>query len=189
MLLKLISTQDIEYLLDIAELLSISDKPLLWDGKIKEEITSKSDITEISIQKGEKELSILSDLKSEGKIKNYSSFGIFTLQNIEKKLLEKIKNIPLHKIEDPGVRADAALAILRELLKDKKPENPSAPKVMLFELMLVALADGNISSIKWQILNEFKNHYRLDDYIFNDLLERAETSHREINKTISIILE
>ena len=189
MLLKLLSAQDREYLLDIAELLSISDKPLLWDGKIKEEITFKSDIKEISIQKGEKENSILNDLKSEGKIKNYSSFGIFTSSNIEEKLLEKIKNIPLQKIEEPGIRAEAALVILRELLKDKKPENPSSPKVMLFELMLVALVSGNISNIKWQILDEFKNHYRLDDYIFNDLLERAETSHREINKTLSIILE
>jgi len=61
--------------------------------------------------------------------------------------------------------------------------------VMLFELLLVALRDGNISSIEWALLKEFQQHHKLEDFIFDDLLERAEVLNKEVNKTISIVLE
>lgn len=60
---------------------------------------------------------------------------------------------------------------------------------MLFELMLFVLGDGEISVIQWNLLDEFGHHYQIDDYIVQDLLERAEVTHQEAQKTIAIILE
>lgn len=108
---------------------------------------------------------------------------------IENKLLEKVKTFPLQKIEETTTRLQASLAVLKELLADKKTELPSTPKLMLFELMQIAIIDGNISGIKWQLLNEFRQHYQLEDYVFDELLERAEVTSREKYKTITIIFE
>jgi len=100
-----------------------------------------------------------------------------------------LKTYPIPKVEKPETRVQAATTVLKELLKGKTFELPSAPKVILFELLLVALRDGHISSIEWALLKEYQRHHQLEDFIFDDLLERAETLNQEVSKTISIILE
>lgn len=196
MLLKLLSSQDKSDFLAIAELLSLCDKPLLWDGKKIEDITPQTNLDNVSIQKSKKQPIQIPKLKSD-----YNGFGgfaeafgdifedVFGNSRIESRLLEKIKTIPLQKTQEPAVRLEVSAKILRELLAGKKTELPSIPKLMLFELMQAALTDGNISSIKFQLLNEFKLHYKLEDYVFDELLERAEVTIREKNKTITIIFE
>lgn len=177
MLTKLLTEEHRKYLLKIAELLSLSDRPLLWDGKTKEEITGETDIKKLSIQKDE-----------QGS-KDISDFWLGRSSSVEHDLLEKLKALPLHVIENPERRAEAALAVLRDLLKEGGVLLPSVSKLILFELMRLALSSGQISSIQWQLLNEFKHHYRLEDFIFQELLERAESMCRETQKTIALILE
>lgn len=109
--------------------------------------------------------------------------------HVESRLIDVLKSFPLIKIKRPEGRVQAAAVVLKELLKAKQFELPATPKVILFELMLIALRDGNISNIEWALLKEFQQHHQLDDFIFDDLLERAETLNREVNKTVSIILE
>ena len=111
-------------------------------------------------------------------------------ENIANRLLEKIKNVPLHQIEEPTTRVTAISEVLRTLLEKHKTSGiPSVIKLMQFELMLLALADGSISTIEYHVLNAFKHHHKLDDFTFGDLLERAESTHREAQKTIALILE
>ncbi|OYO31828.1 hypothetical protein CD932_12345 [Janthinobacterium sp. PC23-8] len=110
-------------------------------------------------------------------------------KGIEWSLVKRIGRLPIETAEEPAARATVALDVLRELLKDRKAPVPSVPKLMLFELMLFALTKGSISSIEWQLLNEFRHHHQLENHIFNDLLERAEFTHREAQKTLAIILE
>lgn len=189
MLIKLLSDQDKNYFFEMAELLSLSDKPLLWDGRAKDEITSQTNIGNVSLQKGAPETSVLSDwrlIKDQGGL---DSTGLNNESKIEKKLIEKIKSIPLQSIEDPATRIQAALEIFRDIVKGSHFIQPSAAKLMLFELMLLALSSGTISNIEWQLLNEFKVTQKIEDFIFQDILERAETTHRETQKTISLILE
>ena len=62
-------------------------------------------------------------------------------------------------------------------------------RIMLFEAMLLCLADGKISNIEQQLLKEFSQLVRVEDFVFEDLLECAESMNRETLKTISIILE
>lgn len=195
MLVKLLSETDKHHLLDLAKLLALSDNPLLWDGKGRDEITSKTDINNISIQKVELEESMIAELAFEGRGKLSSSLYSYFSENalfansVEARLIEIIKGYPLQKAEEPDVRVQVAIILLKELLLGKSYENPGAPKVMLYELMLLALRDGNISSIEWALLKEFQCHHKLEDFIFDDLLERAETMNKEVSKTISIILE
>lgn len=186
MLIKLLSDTDKVHLLELLELLALADKPLLWDGKRKEEITSETDLDTLSIQNGEQESALIADLKSE--VQSFAYAFRFTA-SVEARLINKIKAFPLQKVEESATRVQAATMILKEILEGKKFEFPSVSKLMLFELMLMALCGGSISSIEWALLKEFQHHHQLEDFIFDDLLERAETMNREVSKTISIILE
>lgn len=184
MLIKLLSESDKKHLIELAKLLAISDKPLLWNGKRRDEITADEiDFNTLSIQEGEQERELIADL--EQSVVSHSSW--YSTASLS--LIEKLKTFHRLKVESPETRVQAATAVLKELLKGKKSELLSTPKVILFELLLVALRDGHISSIEWALLKEFQRHHQLEDFIFDDLLERAETLNQEVSKTISIILE
>lgn len=200
MLLKLLSEPDQKHLLDLAKLLALADKPLLWDGKTSDEFTSSTDLSALSIQEGEQERKLIAELeqsinpptRSLARSSPFSAgfaFGFVSSTDVESRLIEVLKTFPIPKAEKPETRVQAATTVLKELLKDKKFELPTAPKVILFELLLVALRDGTITSVEWALLKEFQLHHQLEDFIFDDLLERAETLNQEVSKTISIILE
>lgn len=202
MLVKFLNPEDKEHLLELAELLSLSDNPLLWDGKRKDEITSETNLSNLSIQEIERESALIAELRSEKALraerrsKNAqtesamrSIFGGVAQLSIEEKLLQKLKTLPIHTAEEPTNRAEAAKTVLKELLEGKKYEIPSVPKLMLFELVSMALCDGSISSIEWALLKEFQHHHHLEDFTFDDILERAEIVNKEVSKTIAIILE
>lgn len=193
MLVKLLSATDKKHLLELLELLALADKPLLWEGKTKNEITSETDLGKLSIQKGKQETALIAELESEGKQSFEHFSGLFASafgsSSVEARLLDKIKTFPVQKVEEPATRVQAATMILREMLEGKKFEFPSVSKLMLFELILMALSGGSISSIEWALLKEFQHHHQLEDFIFDDILERAETMNKEVSKTISIILE
>lgn len=196
MLLKQLSDEDKRTFLCLAELLSLSDKPVLWGGKRRETIADNAKSANVTIQRDEHETRMMEDLASIAADKGGGS-GILWAPvgtplgraDIESELVARLKPLRLHEEDDPAVRVRVASEVLREILKDKKADIPSAPKLMLFELMMLALADGSISNIQWQLLDEFRHHYQLEDYIFNDLLERARTTYVETQKTLAIILE
>lgn len=210
MLLKLLPEPDQKHLLGLAKLLALADKPLLWDGKTSDEFTSDTDLSALSIQEGEKEREMIAELEqSITRSSNTSVFGnsssassMFgwssstafmsgskSSDDVAAKLIDELKKYPVTKAEKPETRVQAATSVLKELLKGKRFELPTAPKVILFELLLVALRDGTITSVEWALLKEFQLHHQLEDFIFDDLLERAETLNQEVSKTISIILE
>jgi len=195
MLLKQLSIDDKRDFLCIAELLSIADKPLLRDDKLRIKFFDGGHFgTSISIQRGENESAVMDELvwncdRGGDKTLDYASGGRLGYKDIEPALLKRIDKVPPHTAEEPASRATVALDVLRDLLKGRKALVPSVPKVMLFELMLFALAKGRISSVEWQLLNEFRHHHHLENHIFDDLLSRAECTHREAQKTLAIILE
>lgn len=195
MLIKLLSDEDKKHLLELAKLLAVSDKPLLWDGKPSDELTSSTNLDALSIQEGEQERELIADLEVSAGC-NQSGLYAFAFASafssssgVHERLIEVLKTYPITKVEKPESRVEAATTVLRELLKENTFELPTAPKVILFELLLVALRDGHISSIEWALLKEYQLHHQLDDFIFDDLLERAEALNQEVSKTIAIILE
>jgi len=196
MLLKLISEDNKAYFLKLAELLSIADKPLLWDGKTKDEVTSRTDMKKVAFAKGEAESKLLSDWSQEAGIGIFTGvFGdIFSAKafaiDVEKLLLEQLSGIPLHKnTEDSVERQNAVSAVQHRLLEGSPATTHHAIRIMLYELMLMALAGGRISSIEYRFLEILKQHHRVDDCDFDEILERAETTFREVQKTIALVLE
>ncbi|WP_322843680.1 hypothetical protein [Pseudomonas sp. B33.4] len=194
MLIKLLSDVDKKHLLELSRLLAMADKPLLWDGKTSDEFSSSTDLNALSIREDDQERELIAELESSAGVARTNTFGLnfapFTLtSDVRERLIEVLKTYPIPKMEKPETRVQAATTVLKELLKGKTFELLSAPKVILFELLLVALRDGHISSIEWALLKEYQRHHQLEDFIFDDLLERAETLNQEVSKTIAIILE
>lgn len=196
MLIKLLSAVDKKHLVELAKLLALSDKPLLWDGKISAEITSSTNLSALSIQMGGPERELIADLeksadisKSPSMFPSQSLWRVHESLEVEALLIDAIKAFPIQKAERPELRAQAAVSVLKDLLRGKKFAKPSVSKIMLFELILVALRDGNISNIEWALLKEFQQHHCLEDFIFDDILKRAEALNQEISKTLSIVLE
>ena len=111
------------------------------------------------------------------------------MSSTEDKLLKVIKTFPLQIAEEPASRVSAANAVLKDILDGEEFDSPAVAKVMLFELMSMALCDGSISSIEFNLLKEIQHHCKLEDFIFDDILDRAESVNQEVSKTIAIILE
>lgn len=216
MLIKMLPEPEKGLLLDLIQLLALSDNPLLWDGKKYDELTSDTDLSKLSIQADEQESELIADLErsagqSARKQSSLSSSTVRTLPQImkerarigasrteerlidtslvEAELIEKLKMFPIHKMELSENRIDSAKAVLVQLLEGQSATRPEPPKIMLFEMILVALRDGSISPIEFELLKTFQHHYEIADFIFEDLLDRAEALNSEVSKTIALVLE
>lgn len=179
-------------LVELARLLALSDNPLLWDGKAKDELTSDSNLNNLSIQKNALETELLEEMAQYAPARSYPLPGILEVEwdkDTEKRLIEKLKGFPLSKIDEPESRIQAATSVLKAMLEGKKTEDLATPKIILFQLFLVALRDGQISNIEWMLLKEIQLYYKLPDFIFKDLLDRAESLNSEMSKTLALILE
>lgn len=192
MLLKQLSHEDQRLFLCLAELLSLSDKPMLWDGKRRAELTS-AHITQVSIDRSAQDraamAAIVEAIPDGDRPLSWLRLHDFGRRDVETDLLDRLQKLPLDAVDNPAQRATVVLDMLRGLLDGKKAAMPSVPKLMLYELMMLALVDCSISSVEWQVLSEIRHHFGIEDFIFDDLLERAETTFREAQKTIAIILE
>jgi len=216
MLIKMLPEPEKGLLLDLIQLLALSDNPLLWDGKKYDELTSDTDLSKLSIQADEQESELIADLErsagqSARKQSSLSSSTVRTLPQImkerarigasrteerlidtslvEAELIEKLKMFPIHEMELSENRIDSAKAVLVQLLEGQSATRPEPPKIMLFEMILVALRDGSISPIEFELLKTFQHHYEIADFIFEDLLDRAEALNSEVSKTIALVLE
>ncbi|WP_028238268.1 hypothetical protein [Stutzerimonas azotifigens] len=212
MLLKLLSDADKRHFLDLADLLTMADKPLLWEGKTSDELTSDTDLDALTVQENEQDRVLMEELEKSagmrrggGNLASASSLpemmrqrrrltasvegGSRSYIHIMNRLVDTLKTYPFIKMEKPEIRVQAAITVLAGLLEEKKYDLISTPRAILFELLLVALRDGQITSTESVLLKEFQRHHQLDDFIYDDLLERAEVLNQEISKTISIILE
>lgn len=195
MLLKQLSDDDKRSFLCLAELLSLADQPMLWDGEARSPMSRNTKFTRVAIQRRGARTAIVKELASA--LEDRDGLSIFEKfrtselapTDIEAALVKPVAALPLKSESDPSVRLKVAVEVLREILKNKKAKTPSVPKLMLFELMLLALADGSISAIQWQLLTEFRHHYGIEEFLFRDLLTRAEATHVETQKTLAIILE
>lgn len=188
MLIKLLSDSDKNRLLTFAGLLSICDKPLLYDGQPKDEITSRTDMSRISFRKGEPESNLLQSWIKDFDPSNTDAYSPY--EDIENDLLSRLRDIPLSKnSEAPELRWPAVSAVLQKLFKESSLTGMYPIRVALFELILMALADGCISSIEYRLLEEFNFQHKVDSLAFNEIRERAEIAYHESQKTLALVLE
>jgi len=190
MLIKMLPADKKALLVELARLLALSDNPLLWDGKTKDELRSDSDLNNLTIQKNALETELLEEMEQHSS--GFSAPGVFGgLFSIsaEKRLIDKLKAYPLSIIDAPETRIQAATSVLKTLLEHQTMENITTPKVIIFQLILVALRDGHISSIEWMFLKEIQLTFKVPDFIFKDLLDHAESLNNEMSKLLALILE
>lgn len=184
MFLQLLSDDEKVRFLRIARVFSICDNTLLWDGKTEAELTGKTDLSNVSIQESEQEKAILDNFAREcGKV--YQSNAL------DKRLIDKLKPLPLTKQGSLEGRVNAASELLSELLERKDGEDslPAVPKVVLYELMLLALADGEISEVEDALLKKYAVAQNIEDFIYEELLDRAKSLSHEASRAVSLILE
>lgn len=173
---------DTSVLCGVLTLLSLSDNRVLWDGVPLDEITPDVDLTDFQLEDDPKESAyIMSVIVYNADSKRAS--------HVSEQFIEALKEYPVFKLDSSDVRVKAAKSVLREVLGDVEFVQPSAPKVILYEMFLLAMRDGKISEVESEVIREFQRICGLDDCIYDDLLERAELLTQEIAKTVAIVLE
>ncbi|MGE8220442.1 MAG: hypothetical protein ACN6OU_11895 [Stenotrophomonas acidaminiphila] len=198
MFLHMLSDRDKEEFLKVATLLSLSDNELHWDGKTLDELTGNVSLDSAAFREMDAEKNILNSFMLEcGKdtSRTWVHVGIgrtkdFLFTEVEKDLLKRLTVLPLKKMNDPDERIKAAAAVLQDVFDHMEAcVSPASPKAMLYELMLLALADGEISFVEDALLKQFSTFHKLDELTYDDLLDRAKSMNVEANKTLSLILE
>lgn len=190
MFLQMLSSDEQELFLQVAWLICISDDPLLWDGKTESEITGETDLSEISIQYEKSEQAIMESLVRECSDARYWEEDGSEREAIEESLTDRLKSLPITKQNDPEQRQKIAVEILSGYFKKKiKQSSPASPKIMLYELLLLAMADGEISSVEGALIEQFITIQKIDVGTYEDVLERVQCMNREVAKTLSLILE
>lgn len=203
MFLHLLSSDDQAHFLRIARLVSISDNRVLVNGNDPAEASIADHGGKVSIEESPHEKAILESFAREcgiGKSAHddvlAASFSreaekVSQTESLDEKLLDRLKKLPLAKLNESNERIIAAKDLLDELIAQRKDLSnlPAVPKIMLYELMLLALADGTVSRTEDQMLRYFAKAHAVEGFIYDDLLERAESTNREVARTISLILE
>lgn len=198
MFLHMLSKDDKSHFLNIASLFCISDAPALWSGKTKSEITGETNISDVSLDISKAKQSAIDDIFRECGAgaesgEPFSAFfsGLFDsrqLNDVKNKFITHLKSQPLDQQNDPSRRQTIAVPMLHEFA-EKWVTPVTAEKIMLFELLLLCQAGGTMSAVEKALINEFVKVRDIDDFIVEDLAERAETISRETIRTLSLILE
>jgi len=94
-------------------------------------------------------------------------------------------------INNPGSLEEVLPCALDEKLKKLNLEDlpQHIPRVMMHELIMVALCDGEISENKMMLLKQVQNHFGIDDESFQDLLEQGKILRKQLDRSTYIILE
>lgn len=75
MLIKMLTADKKALLVELARLLALSDNPLLWDGKTKDELRSDSVLNNLTIQKDALETELLEEMEQHSR--GFSAPGVF----------------------------------------------------------------------------------------------------------------
>ncbi len=202
MYLHLLSDNSQEFFLNIARFVGMSDNPVLWDGKTEAELTGDTDLQKFSLKEVGQEKAILEQFGREcGKDPYPVGVSMATrrgmhdiaeqLDDVWMEFKSRLKALPLGKQNDPEERIKASSAILEKLYSEESGAEFSSveSKVMLHELFLFALADGEISSVEDALLRKFADLFQIEEFLYDDLLGRAQSVNREAVRALSIILE
>ncbi|WP_155500141.1 hypothetical protein [Comamonas testosteroni] len=200
-------------LLKIVRLLQTFDAPLLWGGKTEEEITGNTDLSDISFKISDsiKELwvnavRIYGDDKD---LNEKDSTGVID------KLLDEICGLRITRQNDKDERLKIATTLLSEMINGQekvqtksgtdfskafgdifedmfsKSEKTSVCttthlRIVLFEAMRLS---GVLTDSKRNLLQVASVAYGIDGESFNELLAQALALHKEMKRSVNLVLE
>ena len=187
----MISDDEKEKLICLIRLILLLDSALLWDGKTEEELTGETNMRNVSVNISDlKEKNFKDTIKLFNSSSNYCSYD-FTHENIDNIFIRKIRPLRLGVKNDEHLKV--ALEVMKEDILGQKEVNFSekytTSRVMLFEMMKFCLENDGIYESRKQLLKSFSQYYDIEDQYFNDLLKQTQIVHKEIQKTIYLILE
>lgn len=196
-------------LLKIVRLLQTFEAPLLWGGKTEEEITGNTDLSDISFKISDslKELWV-NAVRIYGDDKDLSEKDS---TEIIDKLLNEICGLRITRQSDKEERIKIATAILHGLINNspeldaqnawpfptikspvsEKSENSliflsRQSRIILFEAMRLS---GVLTDAKRNLLQIASVAYGIDGESFNELLAQALALHKEIKRSVNLVLE
>ena len=197
-------------LLKIIRLLQIFDAPILWGGKMEDEITGDTNLSDISFQ--------ISDyLKElwENVVNIYGADQYQIIENsinaLEKELLENISTLRINKQNNQDERLKIATTFLHTAINkdniNKKAVWPFSTsnndisekslsntdsniqrksRIILFEAIRLS---GNLTDAKRNLLQVVSLMYKIDGESFNELLSQALVLHKEMKRSVNLVLE
>ena len=194
MFLHLLNEDQKSHFLKIASLICISDAQLLWGEKNEMEITSETDLSDITITLSKEKQRILADFFREADKVSVTDFMNEWQQpreyrDVLEKFLDHLRRLPLVVQNSIPHRQVISSSVLADICEYQENPTVTDGKIMLFELLLLCQTGGEISATEKTIKEEFINHHEIDDFIVDDLTERAESINRETIRTLALILE
>src|SRR5690606_18486919 len=104
MFYKLLNSEDKKYLLRLAKLLVLCDKPLLWDGKPFSKITVGTNLDMLSVLESENEKAIIDELEIvAGMADGLGSRDVESSRRVHDALIGALKEYPVSTMEKPEV--------------------------------------------------------------------------------------
>lgn len=184
MFLHMLSKSDKSTFTRIACLFCISDAPALWGGKTEDEITASTDLSDISLNMIDAKQQAIEEIIRDCGISNR-----YELDEVKDEFANHLMRLPLARQNDIPQRQVIAVALLHQYTKQDKESSVTANKVMLFELLFLCQAGGSISPTEEALIKEFTRARGIDEFIVDEIADRAEALSRETIRALSIILE
>lgn len=195
MYLHLLTEDEQSQLKALAAVLSFSDNEILWDGRRQDELTGETDLKKVAFVHVEQELLLLKAMEREAGGLRIGANCDYDLQSFEhhighvaSSLLTGLRSLPISKQNSESERIRVSREAV-DYLTHKIEIGSASLRVMVLELMLLALADGEMSFIEGELIRGFAEANGLDGDSIDELLKHAENINREAAKTISIIFE
>jgi len=182
----------------VAGLLALVDRPL--KNSIEWEDAGIDDISNMEISENEKIIEAQVDSEDEYDYLYHSvvktAVGYRELNDfrcIKKSLEKSIKKLPFRNITDSKDGHKQAFSeVLHKIIDEFQFERSiQNSRIMTLWLLMLALEidEATISSNKLAFIDTFRNHFDIEDDVFEDLQERATTLFKELEKTKAIIIE
>lgn len=174
-------------LLEIVRLLQTFEAPLLWDGKKEEDITGNTNLSDISfnISDSLKELwgNAVSIYGDDEYLHKKDSTEVID------KLLDEIRGIRITHQNDKDERIKIAASILSDITNSQEKSSACTKthlRIILFEAMRLS---GFLTDSKRNLLQLASVAYGIDGESFNELLAQALALHKEIKRSVNLVLE
>lgn len=186
MFIHMLSPDEKKTLIKLASVISLSDNPVLWDGKTTDEPTAATNFDDMRIAESEAEVAILASFKREAGMDDYD----FKRLSRHDSLLAAIKQLPVSKQNDMEHRKEICKKEIISIIDGYDVEVfSSSAKIFLFELIELCLAEDGVGGVEKFLLDALAEKLGIDGDIFDDLLAHAQSVNREVRKALYLILE
>lgn len=199
MFLKKLTDEEKYEFMKHATLLAFSEAPALWGGKRLDELTSKDRHLSLDVSMRGAVFESLFKLKAECLPDESTDIYDFfeDVSFVDYDIKRAVEELPMHKADDSESRLIISEALQEAIFNgdedDEEDEglfaSPSSAKLAVFELILLASSEGDISEVKMSLISNFAKKYSVEEFVVDDLLSQAREINSQVSRALSLILE